>query len=457
MPDVKNKEAFKCALRMIKLWAKNRGIYSNAMGYLGGVSWAILVARTCQLYPNACASTIVHKFFRVLTKWEWPNPIMLRVFEDNALKMQVWDARLNEQDAMHKMPIITPAFPEQNTTYNVRKSTLSVMQDEFDRAFKICMLISCNKAEWMHLFESVNFFTKYKHYLVVEVDTETEHDLLEWQGLLESRIRFLIEKLETIRDYIDVACVYPYPISQEDQPTASPDQAKQVFKSSYFIGLQFRTHDIDLPLAEPIGQFLERVHENARKNKFKLTANIVAHYYKRVQLKEKFPNIDIKRKDSFSRLKKLYNTLFNSAASPHQSRKSPSPPNSNNPVVSSSTGSPRAPQDSLLTAGASPPRKHNGMDSPPLDLSMREESQPTDIPSNSQMDTNGEVGAQRDTKRRSESLSSSQPKRMRSESPTDALLTPELATPYERPPAPFNLDRKDIEIQLIRRVTTTSS
>ena len=236
VPDVDSKEAFKTALRMIKLWAKNRGIYSNAMGYLGGVSWAILVARTCQLYPNACASTVVHKFFRVFTQWEWPKPIMLKIFEENILKMQVWDARLNEQDAMHKMPIITPAYPEQNTTFNVRKSTLSVMQEEFERAQKICMLISLNKTEWDVLFEPVNFFSKYKHYIIVQVEADTEQDLLEWQGLLESLIRFLIEKLEAIRKYIDVACVYPSPIHQDPPPGTSPDPLKPFFKSSYFVG-----------------------------------------------------------------------------------------------------------------------------------------------------------------------------------------------------------------------------
>lgn len=46
-----------------------RGIYSNMLGFLGGVSWAMLVARTCQLYPNAAASTLVHKFFLVFSKW----------------------------------------------------------------------------------------------------------------------------------------------------------------------------------------------------------------------------------------------------------------------------------------------------------------------------------------------------------------------------------------------------
>ncbi|KAB0354422.1 hypothetical protein FD755_022960, partial [Muntiacus reevesi] len=56
-------------LRAIKLWAKCHKIYSNILGFLGDISWGILVARTCQLYPNALASTLVHKYFLVFSKW----------------------------------------------------------------------------------------------------------------------------------------------------------------------------------------------------------------------------------------------------------------------------------------------------------------------------------------------------------------------------------------------------
>uniref|UniRef100_A0A8C1FGN4 Poly(A) polymerase n=2 Tax=Cyprinus carpio TaxID=7962 RepID=A0A8C1FGN4_CYPCA len=160
---VPNKENFRLTLRAIKLWAKRRGIYSNMLGFLGGVSWAMLVARTCQLYPNAVAATLVHKFFLVFSKWEWPNPVLLKQPEDSNLNLPVWDPRVNPSDRYHLMPIITPAYPQQNSTYNVSTSTRTIMSEEFKNGLTVTDEILQGKADWSKLFEPPNFFQKYNN------------------------------------------------------------------------------------------------------------------------------------------------------------------------------------------------------------------------------------------------------------------------------------------------------
>ena len=79
----------------------------------------MLVARTCQLYPNAAASTIVHKFFFIFERWsvvvqhlffyilfcfscfsslrEWPKPVLLKNMDDDVLNLglPVWDPRVS--------------------------------------------------------------------------------------------------------------------------------------------------------------------------------------------------------------------------------------------------------------------------------------------------------------------------------------------------------------------------
>lgn len=46
-----------------------KGLYSNPLGYLGGVTWAMLVARICQLYPNLAPAALLHKFFLQFARW----------------------------------------------------------------------------------------------------------------------------------------------------------------------------------------------------------------------------------------------------------------------------------------------------------------------------------------------------------------------------------------------------
>ncbi|XP_074028049.1 poly(A) polymerase hiiragi [Leptinotarsa decemlineata] len=254
---VPNIENFRLALRAIKLWAKRHGIYSNVLGYLGGVSWAMLVARTCQLYPNAAPSTLVHKFFLIFSKWLWPQPVLLKQPSNVNLGFPVWDPRVNIQDRYHLMPIITPAYPQQNSTFNVSLSTRTIMIEEFKQGLSITDDIMLGKSSWDKLFEQPAFFTKYKHFIVLLVMAENAKDHLEWCGLVESKARILVGYLER-NQYITLAHINP-----ESYSMLESQREPNTICSMWFIGLEFAKTDLSVDLTRDIKSFMDHVIKHA--------------------------------------------------------------------------------------------------------------------------------------------------------------------------------------------------
>lgn len=253
VPDM---ETFRMTLRAIKLWAKKRGIYSNSLGFLGGVSWAMLVARVCQLYPNAAPATLVQKFFLVYSKWDWPQPVLLKQPDEDKLGFAVWDPRVNVSDRFHLMPIITPAYPQQNSTYNVTVSTRTVMQEEFKEGLHTTEQIYATKDEWNSLFRMSDFFVKYKHYIVLLAKALTEEQHLEWVGLVESKIRILVANLEK-NPYIKLAHVNPKQFA-----VSSNEEDGHI--SEWFIGLVFvKADNVNVDLTYDIQTFMDTVHRQA--------------------------------------------------------------------------------------------------------------------------------------------------------------------------------------------------
>jgi len=131
----------------------------------------LLMSRPCPavmecplLFPLSSIHCIIFFFFFFFTNFyffrEWPNPVLLKQPEDSNLNLPVWDPRVsimfivysfsrlygsvlislypllfyfqvNPSDRYHLMPIITPAYPQQNSTYNVSTSTRTIMSEEF--------------------------------------------------------------------------------------------------------------------------------------------------------------------------------------------------------------------------------------------------------------------------------------------------------------------------------------
>lgn len=281
---VPNIENFRSTLRAIKVWAKNRGMYSNKLGLLGGVSWALLTARICQLYPMALPSTLLSRFFILYDTWKWPNPVLLTEIRYSlSLRFKVWDPRYNPRDKLHLMPIITPVYPAQNSTYNVSKSTLFALKTEFERGRKITAEIEEGKAEWSALFEKREFFTEHPVYIQVQAWASNEEDWRVWSGFLESRLRFLILHLERTPN---INFAIPFPPQFENPESELPHH------TLHYMGLSLDGKSADL--TQPVRDFRENVTSNPLYKKDSMGLDIA--YFTKKSLPAFLPGVKRKKR-----------------------------------------------------------------------------------------------------------------------------------------------------------------
>lgn len=243
VPDV---SVFRTSLRVVKLWAKARAIYSNVMGFPGGVAWAMMVARVCQLYPRAAAAVVTAKFFRIMSVWKWPAPIQLKAIEDDGtLQKKVWNPRAYPSDRAHRMPVITPAYPSMCATHNVTSSTLKILNEELGRAADIADRILNGKERWKSLFEGHDFFKRYKYYLQAVASSDNMEKQLLWCGLVESKLRQLVMKLEIVEN---LNLAHPFikgfdsTIETEDNSDEKEEDSepkkRTIYQTTFYIGLQ---------------------------------------------------------------------------------------------------------------------------------------------------------------------------------------------------------------------------
>ncbi len=255
-------DTYKLVLRLIRTWAKRRGIYSNKAGFLGGVNYSILVAYICQLYPRASASAALFHFFRIFSTWAWPAPVMIaQPYTDSSIAVQdlsVFDPQNDEKDRTAVMPILTPAFPSSNSAYNVTWTSLAVMHREFCRGYELMRDImaehklssdgSIPPARWEALVRPTEFFVEFDHYVSIQIwadcalvpaaetaqaegdqqdyqpeDTFSQDPQLmaasfdSWKGYVESRMRKLVEWMQHERMPLAYTVYHPKAIEGEVQ------------------------------------------------------------------------------------------------------------------------------------------------------------------------------------------------------------------------------------------------
>jgi poly(A) polymerase len=172
---------------VIKVWAKNRGISSNGMGYLGGISWAILVAKICQIFPFHKPAKLFFEFFAVFNIWNWKVPVRLNPPPPT---------QAEEKGSQTFMNVITPAS-EYNSTERVNIITYRVIADEIKRASEILYA----KRDIAEVCKKVDFFSIFPLFIEMDIcgannSKEEEKDFKDFQGLVESRVLKLLQNIQ---------------------------------------------------------------------------------------------------------------------------------------------------------------------------------------------------------------------------------------------------------------------
>ena len=265
---VPNHETYRQVLRFVRHWAKKRGLYSNSIGFFGGITWAILCARVCQMYPTLTALGTCMKCFLLFSRWNWSNPVILcpitQSSEVGLMGFKIWNPKLNHSDRHHLMPIITPSFPCMNSTYNVTETTRRILVSEFARAFSILSTATAPAEFHEKLIQIVHpppFLSLFRYFFAVDVLCVNENAFTKLKGFVESRIRILLKFLENTPG---IANVRPWPESF----TVPHDGEHHCV---WLIGLSFpdQASTVIVDLRHTIAQFHEKLALWNEKDNFK--------------------------------------------------------------------------------------------------------------------------------------------------------------------------------------------
>ena len=266
---------FRITLRAIKLWAKKRGIYSNAMGYLGGVAWAILVAKICQLFPKCRANILIRKFFEVYGNWDWENPVQINEIKrevEFTCSMKVWE----KDNTSFPFYIITPAFPAQNTNANTNQILRRVMVEEFNKFKEYSSKINIDDENceftWKGLFQGgISLFGEYNYFLQIDILVTNKSEFKSWDAYVESQLRKLIS------NFIDIPQIKlrPYSIGYNIKDPVYPCCKTYLYGISFVNPESFEIKPNKvINLRDPIKKFvieIDKKRDNKNEKNMRIT------------------------------------------------------------------------------------------------------------------------------------------------------------------------------------------
>eukprot|EP01124_Arcella_intermedia_P034169 TRINITY_DN8421_c0_g1_i2.p1 TRINITY_DN8421_c0_g1~~TRINITY_DN8421_c0_g1_i2.p1 ORF type:complete len:825 (-),score=204.08 TRINITY_DN8421_c0_g1_i2:500-2974(-) len=240
---------FKIVVVAVHYWAKKKGLYSNKFGFLGGFCWNILVARICQLYPQASPELIFFKFFEIYSTWDWDNfPVMLLY--------QNLDQNYRQKfNFSEKMVILSLNKPYQNVARNVVKSTKKIIIQMMDQTRN-----EVSRGDFDSIWMDYDFFGSYNSYLKICVDALEKAEFIEWQAWVQSRLVDLLTRIENSSPYI---LIHPNPTAYKNKSTSYQ------WNSCFYFGLKVEAGQ-KLSIAMQIIEFTDFIKKWKKKTQGRL-------------------------------------------------------------------------------------------------------------------------------------------------------------------------------------------
>lgn len=303
---------FRMTLRCIKKICDLNGLKENKFGYLGGITMAMLTAKVVQLFPNYCFTQLLERFFWLFGhQWDWENwPLLIvdqmkdpnRVSSPGYPKAPISESSvtfdyfwnrdnpklmrgglMQAPSSVNKrfMNVITPAWPQMNSTYNVTRSTRRAIVDVFKRKYDEILLVYAKRQlrseglaieTWQWLFRKMNFFRSYDQFIELTIVAKSDESLfLLWKGFIEAKIRLLIDRLEQLtRHYNFDIRLWPVDYGFDDlalKPMYAEAIHRFALREKLYIGLKCTESYMEpIDLLGPVSGFVNVIHDKWKKD-----------------------------------------------------------------------------------------------------------------------------------------------------------------------------------------------
>ncbi|MCO5969823.1 poly(A) polymerase [Actinoallomurus soli] len=225
------RDRFSGLARMVKAWARARGLDSAPFGGLPGLAWAILAARTVREAEDLPPGDLLRHFFGTWAAWDWRRPVVLRpephARDASAAEPSASGAPAAESSASDvagpdsavpaAVRVMTPTAPVRSCSDQVGPGVRDLLTREFYRAWEVLEEAGAGGDPPAALLSPPPMHRRHAAWAVVTVRRTPVEEFGVTLGRARGRVRALLAGLEDA----GIADAHAWPRPFETGPEAT--------------------------------------------------------------------------------------------------------------------------------------------------------------------------------------------------------------------------------------------